>query len=389
MSPADVFVHVGPHKTGTTFVQEVLSHNQSALAADGALFPGRPYMNQRLAVLRLLRGRWSRSGRGPLPRRWNDLAAEVRSWPGRVAIISVEHLDSATSQVMRAVVESFAPARVHVVYTVRDFTQVVPAMWQTQTRNGSSEGWHEYISKVRATQDTSSWPYHLSGHDPRIVLTAWEEHVPPERIHVITVPRPGADPSVLWQRFCSVVGLKAGRYSLDVPRDNKSLGLAEIQFLQRLNSAGAGQVSDDTYRDWVHRFISRGILESRANQQEFALGGEDFEWVRDHACRFVDHLRSGRYPVTGDLEEIMPPKAAPRLPPPGSADDSEVLDIAVEVAAGLLAAVDGQSGPANRVAAGLTGRVKAGVRRTGLCRVIRRARTSFRLKRSLVRGRRL
>jgi len=379
MAPADIFVHVGPHKTGTTFVQEVLRRNQSALAADGGLFPGRLYMDQRLAVLRLLRGQWSRSGKGPLPRRWNDLVAEVRSWSGRVAIISVEHLDTATSQVMRAVVESFAPARVHVVYTARDFTQVVPAMWQTRTRNGSSECWHEYISAVRATDDTSSWPYHLSGHDPRMVLTAWEEHVPPERIHVITVPRPGADRSVLWQRFCSVVGLEAGRYSLEVPRDNKSLGLAETQFLQRLNSAGAGQVSDKTYRDWVQRFISRGILESRESSQKFALGGEDFEWVRNHACRFVDFLRSGRYPVTGDLEELMPPKSALRLPPPGSADDSQLLGIAIEVAAGLLAAVDAETGPADRVAAGLIRRVKAGVRRTRLRRVVSRTRTSFRL----------
>lgn len=365
MAPTDVYVHVGPHKTGTTFVQQVLRHNESALAADGFLLPGREYKDQRAAVKNLLKSRQSPADIRPLPRRWRQLVAEVRSWPGRAVVISSEHLDEASSAAMRTLVESFAPARVHVVYTARDFTQVVPAMWQTMTRNGRSVPWEDYIAQLRSTEDTSRWLYHMAGQDPARVFAAWEEHVPADRIQVVVVPPSGSPPNVLWERFSSVMGLTAGAYSLEVPRDNKSLGAAETEFLQRLNFAGAGKISRAGYRRWVQQLIGRSILEPRSSKHKVGLGSDDYSWAASHARRFADGLREGRYPVTGDLDELLPPSTRPELPPPGSADESELLEISLEVTAGLLATLDAEK-TAKRGRASLPKRgAEAVVRRAG------------------------
>ncbi|MDQ3275989.1 MAG: hypothetical protein M3Q39_13435, partial [Actinomycetota bacterium] len=67
-----VYVHVGPHKTGTTFLQEVLKNNKPALASNGVLFPGERYARQAEAVLDLLPGSKG-LGKDPRPGRWKAL----------------------------------------------------------------------------------------------------------------------------------------------------------------------------------------------------------------------------------------------------------------------------------------------------------------------------
>ena len=336
----DVFVHVGPHKTGSTFIQQVLAYNRVAMKADGVLVPGRSYYAQRMAAMDVLAK--PRSGPDGLPpKSWLRVANSARSWHGPSAVISVERFDDASRRVKRVIAESLAPARVHIVYTARDFTQVVPAMWQTQVRNGRAvQSWQEYLTAIREQHDRSKWPWHLAAQDPSLVLTDWERFVPADRIHVITVPRPGVDRAVLWGRFCSVVGLEADRYTLDVARANISLGAAEIRFLQQLNRGGATEIRRQVYQRWVQRHIDRIILEQRADQRRYALSAGDYTWARGEALDFVDFLRAGRYPVTGDLDELVPPADEPPYPSPDEVTDREVLDVAVSVVAGLLSAIE-------------------------------------------------
>jgi hypothetical protein len=337
--PARVYVHVGPHKSGTTFIQQVLVRNRSALRRDGGIFPGEQYGDQRAAVLELLRARHQDIDPGQLPL-WQQLVTEVNRWSGPLAVISVENLDNANQRAARWVADAFAPAEVHVVFTARDLTQVIPAMWHTTMRNRDTEPWSEYIAAVRDAQRTKEWPKGLSGQDPRRVLKVWESVVPNQNIHVVTVPRSGSDPALLWQRFCAVVGLTTSRYGLDVPRVNKSLGSAETELLRRLNERLAGRISKQMYNQWVQVFIARRVLEPREGQLRFSLPAEDFPWVRKHAEDMADFVRQRGYQVVGDLDEVIPSAPSPTAVAPDAATDSQVLDVAVESLAEVLRRID-------------------------------------------------
>jgi hypothetical protein len=346
--PARVYVHIGPHKSGTTFIQQVLGRNRRPLSRDGATFAGEQYADQRAGVMELLRN-CRRAGTDPaqLPH-WQRLVSQVRGWSGPVAIISVENLDNANERAARWVAEAFAPAEVHVVFTPRDLSQVIPAMWHTTMRNRDTGSWSEYIGAVRDASRTRNWPKGLSGQDPRRVLAVWEKVVPRENIHVVTVPPQGSDPGLLWQRFCSVVGLTAHSYRLDVPRVNKSLGTAETELLRRLNERLSGRISTEAYNRWVQVFLSRRVLEPRTGQLKFSLPPEDVPWVRKHAEQMADYLRESGYEVVGDLDELIPGEPAAGAVAPDAATDAQVLDVAVDALAEVLRKAGRSPGKASK-----------------------------------------
>ena len=48
----------------------------------------------------------------------------------------------------RSIVESLAPATVHVVLTARDLARVLPSTWQENIQNGLTWTWPEFLASV-------------------------------------------------------------------------------------------------------------------------------------------------------------------------------------------------------------------------------------------------
>jgi hypothetical protein len=336
---ARVFVHIGPHKTGTTYLQSVLEHNREALAADGVLFASAAYEDQRAAVQELKHhpGRSTREGAAS---RWGAVAAEVADWPGELAVVSHEGLAGATGHAIRRLVESFAPAQVHVLYGCRDLARVLTGSWQTHIRNGRAATWPAYLAAVRGEADWD--PKFWRGQDPREVFERWERFVPRERIHVLTVPPSGAPQDLLWQRFCSVVGLDPGRYSLRVHRTYESAGSTETEVLRRVNER-MGE-DRDVFLRRVQRPVASRVLARRANALRGSLPAAEHGWLDERAGEIIGFLRDGGYEVTGDLDDLRPRTAEPSAPAPDAVDLADALDAATEVIAALLQDLRGTAG---------------------------------------------
>lgn len=327
---ARVFLHIGPHKTGTTYLQAVLGKNKAKLAEDGVLYPGRRYAEQRRAVQSLLfRGTAEAHGK-----RWQSLVSEVKAWPGHTVIISQEGLAQAEADVVRAAVQSLEPLEVHVVYAIRDLTRVLPGSWQTRVRNGHPEPWAEFIASVR--QGPEERPRFWNGQDPRIALKRWAQAVPKDRIQVVTVPPPGSPRQLLWERFAEAMGLDAGRYSLDVPPRMESLGTAETEVLRRISARLSKTLSHQEFMALVARLVTRRVLIKSTHQVRISLPRSEQSWVRTYAEEFIDFLRSEGYPIVGDLREILPTDNGPASAAPDEVDADQALDVAVEVIAELL-----------------------------------------------------
>ncbi len=63
--------------------------------------------------------------------------------------------------------------------------------------------------------------------------------LPPERVHLVTVPAPGSPRDLLWQRFSATFGLDDLDLDLGTERANISLGVPESALVRRINKEAA------------------------------------------------------------------------------------------------------------------------------------------------------
>lgn len=327
-----VYLHVGPHKTGTTYVQGLLMRNCERLIEQGVLYPSKTFRNQGRALREAL-------GRGKMPATgtdvtgsWTLLESELAGWDGRAAVMSHEMLASASAQEIRRMLTALAGSEVHVIYTARDLTRVAPAMWQTGLRSRQPLTWSYYAESLRNPDgDTGLWGRRFwSSQDAPAVLARWRKHLPDDRLHVVTVPKPGSAPELLWQRFCSVLGVDPAGHDLQPPRSNPSLGTAEAELLRRLNERLVDSDVNPTRSLFWVRWLGRQ-LENRSGMAKFTLPAEDFDWLAERAREVVKGLQAGGYHVVGDLTDLLPQPVDPaRARHPSDTDDHAVLDVAVD-----------------------------------------------------------
>lgn len=333
-----VYVHIGPPKSGTTFLQNVLFANKHALAAAGYALPCSDWPTHRRAVAQLVRRDADAPALPPddLPPRdaWDRLVREAQGSGAHTALLSAEQLSGVGAPAIRDLVGSFAPADVEVVYTARDLAAAVPAGWQTRLRNRRAPTWREFCDAVREPGEAPSLGGVFWQHqDPAAVLSRWLQYVPPERVHVVTVPKSGSDPGLLWSRFCVATGLHADAYSLDVSRSNTSLGGVEAEVLRRLTAQVVGRLSPPVYADLVKFFVAREVLERREQSFRLVLPADEHSWLAPRAEQAIAYLHDGGFDVQGDLRELIPDPVPPSSRRPDDVAEAEVAALMEEVLA--------------------------------------------------------
>ena len=360
-----IHLHIGTLKSGTTFIQRVLSHHRDLLGTHGVLFPGGPTPSQHapdLAARHLAETGEPSAGdygrqvaavrdaidlRGPLSvaeveGAWSELCGDVAAWPGSSAIVSVEQLSLGRRAQIRTIVDSLAPADVHVVLTARDLARVVPSSWQETVQNGLTWTWHEYVDSVRRPPDardaaaTRFWRQ----HDVLSIVDRWTDVVGPHRLQVVTVPRDDAPPGQLWRRFCVAVGLDATQYSLEGfgQPANTSLDRDAAEFLRLLNVRLEMPTGDKLpmaqYVQHVKRPLAKRALARLPSRHPIALSAADLAWATEQGELVAAGLAQRKVAVIGHLRELVPVEPA-RTQPDHPAGAERVAELAVRAAAAL------------------------------------------------------
>lgn len=362
-----VFLHIGEPKTGTTFLQQVMWGNRAVLAAQGVALPGHHAQDhyrasQDLRGLRMLASDPAGSWTGE----WDILARQARQAP-RAAVISHELFCAADAEHAERAVTSLRPAEVHVVLTVRDMATLLPAEWQESVKHRSGRGWEDWLGDVidRESPDPGRrrwWFWRV--HDTLAILDIWSRYVPAGRVHVITVPPRGSSSGLLWQRFASLLGVDPARADLSLARANASLGVAEIEFLRRLNLALPREVPDWFYMWRVKEAIAHRQGAAPAGERLVLPAGRD-AWAKEHAEALIAALGGSGYDLAGDPGELRPRPPAEPGTGPGAQRAEDVLEAAVQGAAAMVVSqyydevpeADPQAPPRPR---GLAGRVELG-----------------------------
>ncbi len=334
-----VLLHIGEPKTGTTFLQHVMWRNRDELSAQGVVLPGH-HPQDHYRASQDLRGipKLASDPAGSWTGEWEILARQAQQAP-RVGVISHELFSAADPEQAERAVRSLQPAEVHVVITVRDMATLLPAEWQETVKHRNAKGFTEWLEDVIDRESYSAdrrqwWFWRV--HDTMAILGIWAQYVPPQRIHVITVPPRGSDNALLWQRFAALLEVDPASVDISRARPNASLGLPEIEFLRRLNEVLPEEVPDWFYMWNVKEGVAHRALAARPREGRLVIPAEREEWAGKQADVLVEALSESNYDVVGNLEELRP---LPVTGPAASSADHPaelVLDAAVHAAAAMV-----------------------------------------------------
>ena len=331
-----VFLHIGAPKSGTTYVQSRLIAAPAAAADQGLLWVV-PWSRQVEAAreVKNLRPGASLSTSGP----WATLAYEARRWHGHAALVSMEWLMNAEDHQVAAALSALSPARVEVVCTARDLVRAVPGAWQEAMQNYRTWPWHEYIEEVTA-EGVSSHPGAVEvwgQQDIPPVLRRWGAHVGLDHVHLVTVPPRGADPGVLWDRFCRVVGLDGSAFP--EPRGgNPSLGAVSATLMLHLNQVlKERRFSHPDYIRYAKHLLAKDVLApARRSEEPIALSQAAHAALVRRSEQMVEELEALPVHLEGDLSELLP-EAEPRAGcDPSEVTEAEMFEAALEGLAGTM-----------------------------------------------------
>ncbi len=331
--PKRLYLHIGAMKTGTSYLQGMLTANASELRNAGVLVaPNRSapvhdvidFGARGEAHLASVRGAWA------------QLVETAQTFEGHATVLSHEYFSLQGPEYVDKVVSSLGAVEVHAVLTVRDATAVLPAQWQTSARNRGTLTWPEY---AEAARDPGTKPRsHTFLHSQRIgkMIRIWRNRIGIENLHVVTVPLPGARRQELWDRFAGVLGVDPGTGPVaDVP-SNPSAGYATAHLLCLVHRKAADAGLSPSQSQRLAVFVAHQAASRRADEPTPPLDEPTREFAAAWNREMIRVIDRSKVEVTGTLRDL-PRKpdldAAQALVPPA---DPDVVEAAHGVAVSLL-----------------------------------------------------
>lgn len=303
-SSRKVLVHVGTPKTGTSHLQDVLFRNQEVLAEQGVNYPGERFDAHFLGALDLMQLPWAGLEQQAIGM-WDRLAEQVREFDG-TSIISHEILAKATRAQVDRALASFGDVEVHLVLSVRDLVRQIPAEWQENVKHRATLSYADFLDTIQDPSRSSrigSWFW--SVQEIPDIIARWGSSLPPERIHLVTVPPSGAPRDELWNRFSRAFGLD-GLTGLDLTpeRANPSMGVPETALVRRINRKVNKVLPSEQYRPLVRELLAHQRLSRRSESPRLSLPPALEDWTLDLSRTWVEEIVKQGYDVIGDVEDL-------------------------------------------------------------------------------------
>ncbi len=251
----------------------------------------------------------------------------------------------------------------HVIVTLRDLSRIVPATWQEDAKNRHVESWPDFLKRVRlegGPRDRRFW----SLQDVPTLLGRWAEHLPPEHIHVVTVPPAGSPRHLLLERFARVIDIDPADYKQDVKVANDSIGPVEVALLHRINDASRDRLPWPAYHHSIKHYAVPKVLATRPDVTKMALPESELGWVREETGLVVSTIERLGLDVVGDLADLTPQPVADATPDPTGVTERQELEAAVDLSLGFAERIFELNGRLARVRAQLDAATERQVTRT-------------------------
>jgi hypothetical protein len=333
-----VHLHVGTPKTGTSYLQHVLFHNRRALHRHAIDYPADRPDAHFLAALDLMRMPWGGLEAQAIGA-WERLAGAVRR--GRCdAIISHEILATASRAQIGRALESLGHGReteIHLVLSVRDLVRQIPAEWQENVKHRAVISYGAFLDQIQDPRREGRIPTWFWGvQEVPDILDRWGRDLPPDHVHVVTVPPLGGSPDLLWKRFVEAFGLDGIELQLDGDRVNPSLGSAETTLLRRINRAANEELEPAYYRPLVRELVAHQTLSRRTATPRLSLPPAAYPWASGLEEAWIAEIRARGYDVVGDLGDLRGAPPPADYADPDHPDESLVSGAAVDALKAVL-----------------------------------------------------
>ena len=321
-----VFLHPGPLKTGTTYLQSLLYANRASFLGQGITIVGDQASHYRVAN-ELMKRKSLRNRQVPRGA-WKRTRAAVLRSPGNV-VMSCERYSLFKVEHAQRMLEDLADREVHVVLTLRDLVAVLPARWQEGIKNGGTATWAQFQDRlVDEPGQVRRFTRALS------TLEVWASALPAERIHVVTVPPSSAPRTLLFERFCEALGADPARLdTLEAARANPSMDLVTTEVLRRVNAQGRVKLSGPAQQSEIKSFLAREL--TAKNRYRAELSSAVLEVAKRETQDLVRRIETGGFPVVGDLNDLTASTASAPNGTGAEPGPEELLDAAAAAVAAL------------------------------------------------------
>lgn len=349
-----VFLHVGAPKTGTTYLQDRLALNRTELAKHDVHYPlglQASHFKPALDLIDLSWGGQREAARGE----WDRLMERVNRHDGTV-VVSHEILAGARPKQVRRAMAALEGSEVHLVYSARDLARQIPAEWQEGIKHRRRRSFAKFLSQVQSADRVSPSMWFWKAQSLPSVLTRWSDGLPPERVHLITVPQSGAPKDLLWQRYCEAFGIDPAWAPEESSRENVSIGTAETALLRRLNRRlGKGTLSGPDYRRLVRQLMVHETLAHRKGMRRATLPPHAFDWAEQVAEEWIEWVEGSGVHVVGDVADLRPVRPDPdaRWHDPDRPRRADMVDASLDALVAVLQEAAARPDPEEQISAKL------------------------------------
>jgi len=327
-------VHIGPHKTGTTAVQNALWNARSSLRDQGVYLAGGSRHPSKAVRAVTEQSSPYEVGKPPSMRHWRDLVSEIRAAQEPRVVVSSEFFAWAGPEQIERVVRDLEAERIRVVVTLRPLFRVMPSMWQQNVQQGRTVAFEDWVREVLADPKRPFWT--LERHDA--LIDRWVAVVGADRVTGIVVE--DTDPDALMRAFDDLLGLEPRTLVFERELMNRALTMAEAEAVRAFNIAFKARGLPHDLHTRTMRFGAAQLMKRRVPAPEeplIALPG----WAHADVTRIqrdvVAGIRASGIATIGELEFL---GAAP--PAPASVADPVVAippEVVGSMGMGLLAAM--------------------------------------------------
>lgn len=334
-----IYLHVGAPKSGTTYLQKVLEKNRELLAAAGVLVVGERHVDRVHAGLAVRQDPRLEQLPAAASEAWKRLTAEVRAWPGPVAVLSYELLAGASAEQVEAALADLDGLEIHVLITSRDLGRAVPSAWQERLKFALTTPLESWVPRPESDGPRAEWGWRTM--DPAGVAARWGATLPPGQVHVVTMPREQDVTDELWHRFAQACGIDDVEVDVAVERSNESLGTSAAEVLRRVNERLPSELDSNREQAlWLRDVLAHQVL-ADLDGEPMGITDTQYSDAAERSEQAVAAIAKAGYDVVGDLDDIRATRREARTP--GEVDEAELLRVALDAMVRMLLMLREQS----------------------------------------------
>lgn len=259
-------LHVGPMKTSSTYIQNILSQNRDDLARQGWKYPGKR-LNQQSDFYGLC---------GPdIP--WVDsytqsknesagkaLATQINNSDGHI-IVSAEALANLSHDGIERLLRKI-PVPDTVVFTHRPLTKVIPSAWQQSLKGGGTATLDAFTNRMLNEIDQSAGNLYM-GYALGDAVARWKS-VAGSRVVLVKIPTNKGDSKKTWPLFQNATGIPP-LHNLEVKEANLSLSFEAARLLRDFNICM--KENEMFSRQLVSNFFNNCLMKNRFGNTKIIL----------------------------------------------------------------------------------------------------------------------